>query len=347
MMNFAHATPPPTVSASLRQTPNDFIVDETLAYELTGEGEHVYLYIRKRGLTTIAIAERLAKFANMRLRDIGYAGLKDKYAVTTQWFSLYLPQRPQIDWDAFNDDRVQILIVTQHQKKCRIGAVKQNTFAITLRDYAIPEDFSARLQQLQQQGMPNYFGEQRFGNHGDNLRKAEALLKGELTVKNHRLRGIYYSSARSWVFNQILSARVAAHNYFQAIPGDVMQHVGRRGYFSIENVDEEILQRVSTREIVPAGPLWGKGEHYVSGEAACYEKEALAQCENLCNGLVEHKVELAYRPFVVFPGELEAQQLAADVMKLTFTLPRGAFATSLLRELCRHPEPESNTRGAG
>ncbi len=229
MTELATSTPTPTASALLRQTPDDFIVDETLAYELTGEGEHVYLQIRKCGLTTIAIAERLAKFANMRLRDIGYAGLKDKHAVTTQWFSLYLPQRPQIDWQAFNDDRVQILAITQHQKKCRIGAVKHNAFVITLRDYCMPSDFESRIDQLQQCGMPNYFGEQRFGNHGDNLRKATALLSDELTVKNHRLRGIYYSSARAWIFNHILSARVGAENFHQPLNGDVMQHVGPRG----------------------------------------------------------------------------------------------------------------------
>lgn len=328
----------PDAQAALRVTPDDFIVDESLAYALSGEGEHIYLRIRKRCLTTMAIAERLAKFTGLRLRDIGYAGLKDKHAVTTQWFSVYSPKTKQYDWSLFEDERVNILEISQHQRKCRLGALSHNDFIITLKNLSESASIADRMLQCQQSGMPNYYGEQRFGHDYENLKKARALFNGELTVKNHRLRGLYYSSARSHLFNLLLDARVQAKTFNHAISGDILQHVGKRGYFSIADVDDSIRERISSREVAPAGPLWGKGQHYESAEAEHLLQSVLTAESELCQGLENHGLELAYRPYVVFPENIAIEMVDHATAKISFRLPRGSFATSLLRELVNSNE---------
>lgn len=332
-IDFAYATGTPVSSGVIRSTPEDFRVLEHLSFELTGTGEHVFLQIRKTGLATLAIVEKLAKFSGISQRDIGYAGLKDKHAITTQWFSLYLPKKPEIRWQDFNSDRIEVLQVTRHERKCRIGALTHNSFEIVVRALSDTSSLESRIEILVQQGMPNYFGEQRFGHGQDNLTKVAQLFRGEITVKNKKKRGLYYSSARAWLFNLLLNERVIRNCYHQPICGDVMQLVGKRGYFSIDKVDEIILQRVHQRDIVPCGPLYGLGEQHVSGEAKDIEYPILDEWASYYEGLKAHGLELMYRPYTVFVENMAYDLIDDQTLKLCFDLPRGAYATSLLREL--------------
>lgn len=332
-IEFAYATGTPVTSGTIRAVPQDFQVFEHLSFDLTGEGEHVYCQIRKTGLATLAIVERLAKFAGISQRDIGYAGLKDKYAVTTQWFSLYLPKKPDIRWADFNSEQIEVLHVCRHERKCRIGALTHNSFEIIVRKLTLHTALEARIESLVKTGMPNYFGEQRFGRDRDNLNKIKQFFNKEITVQNRKKRGLYYSSARSWLFNLLLSERVSRNAYANPVNGDVMQLVGKRGYFSIDHVDDEIMQRVQAREIVPAGPLIGVGDHHVSADAQAIESPILDEWAHFCEGLNDHGLELMYRPYTVFIDDMRYEFIESDALKLCFDLPRGAYATSLLREL--------------
>lgn len=342
----AYFNPVPEATGIIKTHPEDFQVTEQLSFELTGEGEHVYLYCQKRNMTTLQLAKQLAKFANIHPRDVGYAGMKDRQGVTQQWFSLYLPGREALDWQALTSDDLQILTITAHQRKCRIGSLTHNDFVIVIRDLQRGEDIPQRLATLMEQGMPNYVGEQRFGHQLGNIEQAKALLDNELTVKNKRLKGIYYSTARSLIFNALLSARVEQGCFNQGIDGDMLQHVGRRACFSIDAVDEIIQQRIAARELVPAGPLWGQGEHHTSLQAKAMEDHVLTEYYTWLQGLEAHGLELAYRPYTVFPlkmakvGQTCCEWLADDCLKLQFRLPRGAYATSLLRELGQFSQGE-------
>lgn len=323
----------PLAAGLFKQKPEDFIVHEQLSFEPSGLGEHVFLQLQKRELNTIQLAEQLAKFAKVRLRDVGYAGLKDKHGITSQWFSLYLPKKPNIEWKKINSDLIKILNITQHDRKLRSGALKGNTFEITLREVKASESIAERLEQISLTGFPNYFGEQRFGRHEGNIEKAYAMLTNQLEVKNNKLRGIYYSTARSLIFNQVLSERVRQKNFNQAIDGDMLQFLGRRSYFSIDTVDEAIKARVLSHEIAPAGPLWGLGQHHASLKAAAIETKIFSELSEWISALEKHKLELGYRPYVVYPQNIELRYSDNSAVTLKFFLPRGTYATSLLREL--------------
>ncbi len=164
------------------------------------------------------------------------------------------------------------------------------------------------------------------------------MLTNELEVKNNKLKGIYYSTARSFIFNNILAERVRQKNFNIAIAGDVLQFLGRRGYFSIAAVDDLIKERTAKREVISAGPLWGLGEHHVDLEAKLLEEQVLANYPRWLKAIEEHNLKLAYRPYVSYPEDVDFQLQANSIVILKFSLLRGSYATSLLRELFKIQE---------
>ena len=212
---FALANPALNISAGFKQLPEDFVVDEQLPFELSGQGEHAWLRVRKRNNNTDWVAARIAEYAGVKKHAVGYAGLKDRFAVTTQWFSVYMPGRDDVDWDNFQYEGIEILAAARHRKKLQRGALQQNRFRIRLRDIdpADSDTFSRLVQRcelIRRQGVPNYFGEQRFGHDLSNLVDAEDLFSRMRKRLSRHKRSLLLSAARSWIFNIILSERISA-----------------------------------------------------------------------------------------------------------------------------------------
>ena len=204
---FRTLQPLPTVNGCIKTLPGEFVVDEILPFEPIGTGEHLYIEIEKTGANTGWVAYQLASFLEVRDLDVSYAGRKDRHGVTTQWFSCYLPTGTDVDWTLFSVEGVVVKSMTWHRSKLRRGQLQCNVFRIRVRHERLTEfqgrDLVERLEQLSDQGLPNYFGPQRFGRDGHNLILADQLLrKGERVRGN---RGILISAARSWLFNGFLA----------------------------------------------------------------------------------------------------------------------------------------------
>lgn len=326
-LNFAYGMPKST--GQIKTIPEDFCVEENLGFELTGNGEHLFLNIEKTQLNTEEMAHILAQRLGLPLKAISYAGMKDKFAKTIQWFSLHLPGMPDPDLSWLNTENHRLLKSSRHNKKLKIGALKENHFIIKVCDFEYDEnELFARIEKIKLQGIPNYFGPQRFGHNSNNLQRARAILLENKKMKDRHLRGIYYSAARSFIFNEIVSYRVGQGYWNRPLEGDLMMLVGSHSVFPVERVDEGIIQRIKEQDISPTAPLWGKGKELVTDKALSMQNEALIGLEEWCLALERHGLEKSYRPLILFPEKLEFKD---GVFK--FTLPAGGYATMVLREL--------------
>jgi tRNA pseudouridine13 synthase len=322
----------PSGTGKIRSHPEDFIVNENLAFEPSGTGEHNFLQIQKTGENTEYVVRQLARYANVRQRDIGYAGLKDRHAITTQWFSVWLPGKAEPDWTAFETENIKLVQTLRHARKLKRGVLSGNRFEITLRDWQ--GDQAKTLEQLsliKTNGIANYYGEQRFGNRGQNINKALAMFSGEKV--NRDLRSIYLSAARSYLFNHILGQRVAERTWNQALAGDTFMFDRSQSCFQSEIPDAEILRRVDAQIIHPSGVLWGKGAADIAADALAIEEAVINSHDELARGLIACGLEKARRPLRVQVDDLNWQFRDQTTLHLDFTLPAGSYATSLLREL--------------
>ncbi|MCP4696392.1 MAG: tRNA pseudouridine(13) synthase TruD [Gammaproteobacteria bacterium] len=334
LSDLAYFTGKPAVRAMLRAAPEDFQVDEELGFSPDGKGEHVMLRVRKRNTNTEWVARLLAKLSNVRMVDVGYAGLKDRRAVTTQWFSVKLGKQAEPDWLEFADADVQVLLTGRHSRKIRRGALRGNRFAIILRDLRGDlSELSGKLEQVKKHGIPNYFGEQRFGRTGENVERAAALFTGALEVRSRHKRGLYLSAARSLLFNCVLSRRVGDLTWNKALPGDVMLLAGSQSVFALDKADEEIEKRIALGDIHPTGPMWGRGEPMSGFEPRTLEMQMAETYPVLAKGLEQAGLKQARRSLRLSIENLEWEFLASDTLRLDFFLPAGAYASSVLREL--------------
>lgn len=305
-LDFPHAYGRPLASAQFRVEPEDFQVDEVLGFQPSGEGEHWLLHIRKRGENTAWVAEQIARLAGVPARDVGYCGRKDRHAVTCQWFSVHLPGQSAPDWQALNSDSVRVLASGRHARKLRRGAHAANRFVIRLRNVSSVSDTSQRLERLFAQGVPNYFGEQRFGSQCSNLHRAQALLVERRNVRQRAQRSMAISAARSWLFNRVLSARVEQCNWRTVLLGDPEENA--------------------------TGPLWGRGRSLATEQTLDLETQVLAPWASWCAGLEHVGLQQERRPLILLPQDASWHWLDQD-LEVSFTLEPGAFATSVLREI--------------
>jgi len=328
---YAYGTP--SATAVLRRTPEDFQVEEELGFEPEGEGEHLWLWIEKRGINTDQVARRLGKIAGVRQGDVSYAGLKDRHAVTRQWFSVHLPKGDVAFAAHWGDAEWRVLRAAKARRKIRRGSLHGNRFIIALRDaQGDRRDIEARLDRIAARGVPNYFGEQRFGR--DNLQRAEAMARGELRVADRHLRGIYLSSLRSALFNAVLARRVRDDTWDRALPGEALNLDGSRSFFVADHVDESIVARLAQGDIHPTGPLWGKGEPPSHGEALALEQFVIAECPAIWKqGCAAAGMEQERRPLRLMARRLIRRWHVDDVLSLEFSLPAGCYATALIREI--------------
>ncbi len=332
--SLAYAFGMPRAEARVRARPEDYRVDEVLGFDADGEGDHALLQIWKRGLNSQAVARQLGRLAGVRAVDVGFSGLKDRHAVTSQWFSVNLAGVSEPDWSELDGENLRILEVTRHRRKLRRGVHCANRFALRLVDLrGAGEALTARLQTVAERGVPNYFGEQRFGHEQGNLARAHALFSGESRERDRHKRGLYLSAARAMLFNRVLSARVDQGTWDQGLAGDVMMLAGTHSIFRADEVDETLRSRLVEGDIDPTGPLWGKGELPAGARAREVETTALTGCDDWCRGLEGFGLKQERRPLRVRPADMTWDFSAPDVLDLGFALPAGAYATTVLREI--------------
>lgn len=309
-LDFPRAYGELNASAIFREQPEDFKVDEDLGFEPLGVGEHVFLQILKRGENTAWVAGKIAELAKVNSNDVGYAGRKDRHAVTTQWFSVYLPKGAEPDWMLLNSDTIYVIRVARHQQKLRRGDHRQNYFVIRLRDLQTDDRpaLEQKIHRVLTLGVPNYFGEQRFGFNGNNLAEADAILVGGKRYKDKQKRGLMLSAGRSYLFNQVLAARVVAGNWCDLIPGDP--------------------------EPQSSGPLWGRGRSLAGDELLVLEQTVLADWQQWCDGLEHAGLSQERRPLRLLPSNVHWRWIEND-LEVSFSLAAGEFATAILRELAQ------------
>ncbi len=318
----------PSGQGKIRTLAEDFVVTEQLSFEPSGEGEHVFLFIEKTGENTDYVARQLAKFANVRQRDVSYAGLKDRHAVTTQWFSVWLPGKADPDWRELETDNIKILHTVRHARKLKRGVLSGNSFKLIIRDWqGDKEKTEQQLNAIKTDGIANYYGEQRFGHAGHNVSKALALFQGAKVGREQR--SIYLSAARSYLFNQILAERVVEKTWNQALSGDYYVFDLGHSYFRAEQIDADIIRRLAAKEIHPTGILWGKG----NAELLPIEQAVIAEYQELADGLVASGLEQDRRALRITVADLHWQFIDDTTLSLSFTLPAGCYATSVLREI--------------
>jgi tRNA pseudouridine13 synthase len=340
--SLAYAWGKPPVSGRIRQHPEDFQVTEIPLLEPDGAGEHVWLWIRKRNENTLDVAGQLARFAGVHPRQVSFAGLKDRNAVTEQWFSVQLPGKDEPRWEDMSSDTLTVLRDARHSRKLRRGTLKGNAFRITVRDIDGGRDeLDQRLAVIAREGVPNYFGEQRFGRGGSNLQTADRLFSNPKLRLSRNKRSLALSAARSLLFNQVLSARVAAANWNTPLAGDAMQLHGSHSYFIADSIDADLSGRMAAQDVHPTGPLHGRGENPVRDVCRKLETRVLAEHAGWCAGLEAAGLKQDRRALRLGVADLIWQWGPCGELLLAFSLPAGAYATSVLRELLL------NTNGGG
>lgn len=325
----------PAAAGVLKATAEDFVVVEDLGYAPDGDGEQLLVRIRKTGCNTRFVAEALAKFVGIHPRDASFAGMKDRHAVTEQWFCLRLPGKDTPDMRAFALEGVEVLESARHRRKLRTGALQGNAFTLTLRDITDRDAVEQRLQQIAVGGVPNYFGSQRFGHNGNNLLMAQRWAADEIRVRERNKRSFLLSAARSAMFNQVVSDRlVQPGGITTVLPGDALQLTGRGSWFVADAAELPALQqRVENNELRITAPLPGNGEWGTRDAALALEQASLASEASLIALLAREKVDAARRAMLVIPRDLRWDWQNDSTLEMRFWLPAGSFATSVVREL--------------
>jgi len=331
-------------------TSRDFIVNEIPLYEFTGDGEHLILHVRKKDMTTWEMISAIAKYCKIKQRDIGYAGLKDKHAMTMQYISL-LAKDNEEKLKTFKHDKIKILSTTRHNNKIRTGHLKGNHFKVRLKKVlGVQKDkLDSVLKWIKKEGVPNYFGNQRFGNSGDNWKEGKDILEGKLKIRDRKTRTFLINAYQSYLFNNWLSKRIelsmlleafseteaeqlfnlpkgslkgtkSQPHFFKILEGDLMMHYPYGRVFELESIEEE-AKRFSEFDIAPSGLLAGKRVSSAQKVAGLIEQNYNEEInENGNRRYAWIKVTDIKKSYVEEKAHYE----------LEFTLPKGAYATNVL-----------------
>ncbi|MFT7111356.1 MAG: tRNA pseudouridine13 synthase [Psychrobacter glaciei] len=327
------AYPELEMTASFKSLEEDFSVSEVTNRELTETGPHLYLYIEKKGSNTHWLARQLANHAKIDLKDVGYAGLKDRHAVTRQWFSLPIKNKEPDLTHLFNKDEFTLIEKGFYGVKLKRGALGGNQFRLVIRDVqGIKSDIEERLELIKNNGVPNYFGQQRFGNNNENLFQAAKLYQTGKRPRNRQKASMYFSASRSYLFNHMLAKRVNSNSWDKPIEGEVFGFSGSLRGFAQEHSDEE-KSRFNEKDIHPTCALWGKGESVAAGELDAIEKTVVEANDLFAQGIVRQGMKQERRVSRLLLPDLTWQWQTEDVLVLNFELGSGLFATSVLREL--------------
>jgi tRNA pseudouridine13 synthase len=333
----AALTPPrahglPAARAALRTEPEDFQVEENLGFAPGGSGQHLLLKVRKRNANTLWVARQLAAAAGCRAGDVGYAGLKDRHAVAVQWFSVPRP-RAAVSWAEVRTPEFEVLETHAHVRKLPRGALAGNSFSVRLRAAEgdggrLAAALEPRLAVVGRQGVPNYFGPQRFGRDAANLAAAAHGLGG----LGREQRGFALSAARALVFNAALAARVSEGSWDRLLPGDLAALDGRGSIFAVPAPDATLMARCAQLEIHPTGPLWGAGDPPTALAVLALEQRVAGELARYCVQCIDAGMRQERRSLRLAVRDLSCEP-ESDAVVLRFRLARGSFATAVLREL--------------
>jgi tRNA pseudouridine13 synthase len=329
--DFSYLYGKPAASALFKRDYEDFIVDEVLPFEFSGDGEHMLVHLEKRGQNTAWVASQLAHVCNISPKNVSFAGLKDRQGVTRQWFSVQLPGKDNPDLSPILGESLSLIEMHRHHRKLRRGALSGNRFEIRLREVSDMPVALARLEQIAQGGVPNYFGSQRFGHQGRNVEAALKMFEGR-RIKDRNKRSIYLSAARSLLFNQVVSARIDQGVFNQLMTGDCLGLSGSQSFFCPDWVDESIEARLAQGDLLLTAPMYGRGELPSRDSAKALESTILADYSAYCEGLETAGLKMERRGIKLLPQSLQ-WAVEGDTLILKFYLPAGCYATSVLREL--------------
>ena len=334
--DFAYLYGEPLSTGLLRSHKADFKVFEQIPFLPCGEGEHLFIHIRKTGANTAFVAKQLAQYFSVKESLVSYAGLKDRFAVTEQWFGVHVPGKQVYDLSDLNIEGVEVLSYKRHNKKLRIGGLDGNRFEITLRDVTDVDELVRRWHVVSNFGVPNYFGEQRFGINGGNIEKALSLFSGG-KVKDKKKRGMYLSAARSLIFNQIISERIKQQNFDTLLNGDVLMLSGTQSVFLANDIDESLKARHLSHDLDITAPMWGAGELMTNADALALEQDIANLQQVFCEGLPRFGLKQERRRIRLVVKEPKIE-LKNDIVTLSFFLPAGAYATTIMRELLNYTD---------
>jgi len=327
--------------ADIKSVPEDFKVDELMTVDHSGEGEHLWLEVQKTAQHTDQVAKSLAKLTETHIKNIGFSGMKDYRAQTSQWFSVCLPgvkDQDLPDWSALNNDNVEVKQVCRHHRKLKRGTHQGNHFKIRLRNYhGQAHELEKAIAAITHSGVPNYFGEQRFGRGGSNLQQALDMLGSGKKIKQRQKRSMLLSAARSWLFNLVLSERLKQGNWLIPQEGEPLNLSGSKQLF-IPNDLQELSQRIENHDVNTTAPLWGINAKKIMEQStafAQFESEVIHRVPKFAEGLLDEKLEYARRSIRCLPQQLQWKFLNDEKtdIQLSFYLAKGQFATSVLREI--------------
>ena len=326
----------PISSGLLRSKKADFKVFEQIPFLPCGEGEHLFIHLRKTGANTAFVAKQLAQYFSVKESLVSYAGLKDRFAVTEQWFGVHVPGKQVYDLSDLDIEGVEVLSYKRHNKKLRIGGLDGNRFEITLRDVTEIDELVRRWHVVSNHGVPNYFGEQRFGINGGNIAKALSLFSGR-KVNDKKKRGMYLSAARSLIFNQVISQRIEQEKFESLLNGDVVMLAGTQSVFLADSIEQSLIDRHLNHDVDITAPMWGAGELMTPKQALTFEQNVAEQLPEFSQGLPRFGLKQERRRIRLLMKEPKID-IENDIVTLSFFLPAGAYATTIMRELINYTD---------
>jgi len=328
------------IGGEIKTVPEDFIVDEIPAYEPSGTGEHLFIHITKKGITTKDVQKALAHKFNIKMKDVEFAGIKDKHALTSQFFSAWLldKQDPELVYSLEEELPVKINSAKFHQRKIKKGHLWGNQFDILIRNIdSSTEEALERthkiISEIHKQGLPNFYGTQRFGIEGDNAQQGFEILKGERNIRNKWLKRFLLSSFQSHVFNHYLCKRIEQGLFSQIMPGDIAKKQDTGGIFVVEDQETD-QQRFDRKEICFTGPMFGKKMTPAQDEALSFEQAIMEENNITTEEFRKAKVNGTRRAGIILPQISASSE--EEGIRVKFSLPKGAFATIVLRELMKN-----------
>lgn len=327
----------PLTTGVLRSSPEDFVVDEILGFEAGGEGPHALLRVRKRGANTEWVARELARVAGCKHFDVGFAGLKDRHAVTTQSFTVPRGKRAAEEFLGITGEGYEVIAAAPHQRKLPRGALAGNRFEITVRDvHCDAGSLAERIAAIAAGGVPNYFGPQRFGREAGNLadviRAAQQAGDSRGRSRGRGDAGFMLSAARSVIFNAIAAERVTAGTWNRLLAGDVANLDGRGSVFGVEQVDDELAGRCATLDVHPTAPLVGDDVPMSAGVVRELEQSLASRFPEALTVISRERMKSERRALRLRAEGLE-HDYADGLLRLRFALSAGSFATTVLREI--------------
>ena len=329
----------PGVGGKIRQKTKHFIVQEIPLYEPSGEGIHLYLNISKQDTTTRDIQIGLAKLFNLDPSQVGKAGLKDKYAIATQTLSVVFdgdqPDPGEIKEIVEKELPVKVNWAKYHTNKLRAGHLLGNQFTITITD--VEEDALEKAQKIadkiQEIGIPNYYGVQRTGKEGENIKQGWLLLKNKKRIRDRWLRKLLLSSYQSYLCNRYLAQRVENEKYTELIQGDIAKKHDTGGEFHVEDLETE-QKRFNNKEISFTAPMFGYKMREATDESGIFESSILDSVTITKKDFRKHHVKGTRRTGRILP-EITLDT-CEDGLMISFTLMKGSYATTVLREFMKN-----------